>query len=407
MEIVTFTCTSPGTLISWSLSDLSVNIIVDRGINELNMALMQQGYTVTLTAFNNTSLTSTLSRTAENGVRVTCLDPPNDEIGSTTIQLAVPPSPPQRVSHSVESSSADEVSVTVGWDSPTETGGRDDLTYTVTISPPAQLSATVLTSTSVTVTVLYNVNYTVSVMAINCAGNSTTAEYSFMIGSCPVLTNPMNGVFGSVFSRLPGSTVTIQCDAGYVSSVMMVTCDHGTLLWNPNSETIECGKLQQTQAPPTTTLLMRCTAQLDPPQNGTITSDHFLPAIPGAQGSFQCDNGLFPEGILTSTCLTTGEWDRNPGEIVCRAQSPTLFTGTDLGIAVSVSVVVTAALFTIIGFLAGLLVMHLRYHKKALHFPAAEGQANARSTVLIGPVYEEVSPKEEIELNTNQAYGPL
>ncbi len=24
-----------------------------------------------------------------------------------------------------------------------------------------------------------------------------------------------------------------------------------------------------------------------------------------------------------------------------------------------------------------------------------------------GPVYEEVSPKEEIELNTNQAYGPV
>ena len=210
MEIVTFTCTSPGTLISWSLSDLSVNIIVDRGINELNMALMQQGYTVTLTAFNNTSLTSTLSRTAENGVRVTCLDPPNDEIGSTTIQLAgesnyvlltvnntcihyllytVPPSPPQRVSHSVESSSADEVSVTVGWDSPTETGGRDDLTYTVTISPPAQLSATVLTSTSVTVTAQYNVDYNVSVVATNCAGNSTTAEYSFMIGKLAALKN--------------------------------------------------------------------------------------------------------------------------------------------------------------------------------------------------------------------------
>ncbi len=70
----------------------------------------------------------------------------------------------------------------------------------------------------------------------------------------------------------------------------------------------------------TLALLMRCTAQLDPPQNGTITSDHFLPAIPGAQVSFQCDNGLFPEGILTSTCLTTGEWDRNPGEIVCRGK---------------------------------------------------------------------------------------
>ncbi len=88
-------------------------------------------------------------------------------------------------------------------------------------------------------------------------------------------------------------------------------------------------------------------------------------------------------------------------------QSPSIFTGTDLGIAVSVSVIITAALFMIIGFLTGLLVMYLRYHKKAAHFPAAEGQGNARSTAPVGPVYEEVSPKEEIELNTNQAYGPL
>ncbi len=70
----------------------------------------------------------------------------------------------------------------VGWDPPTETGGRDDLTYTVNVSPPAQLSATVLTSTSVTVTAQYNVDYTVSVVATNCAGNSTTAEYNFRIG---------------------------------------------------------------------------------------------------------------------------------------------------------------------------------------------------------------------------------
>ena len=72
--------------------------------------------------------------------------------------------------------------MTVGWNPPSETGGRDDLTYTVTISTPAQLSATVLTSTSVTVTAQYNVDYTVSVVATNCAGNSTTVEYNFRIG---------------------------------------------------------------------------------------------------------------------------------------------------------------------------------------------------------------------------------
>ncbi len=54
-------------------------------------------------------------------------------------------------------------------------------TYTVTVSPLAQLSATVLTSTSVTVTAQYNVDYTVSVVATNCAGSSTTAEYDFRI----------------------------------------------------------------------------------------------------------------------------------------------------------------------------------------------------------------------------------
>ncbi len=89
------------------------------------------------------------------------------------------------------------------------------------------------------------------------------------------------------------------------------------------------------------------------------------------------------------------------------AQSPTLFTGIDIGIAVSVSVIVTAALFTIIGFLIGLLVMYLRCRKKTVFSPVAEGKTNVRPTTPVGPVYEEVSPKEEIELNINQAYGPV
>ena len=52
--------------------------------------------------------------------------------------------------------------------------------------------------------------------------------------------------------------------------------------------------------------------------------------------------------------------------------------------------------------------MYLCSHKKAaVYSPSADGQANVRPTVPAGPVYEEMSPKEEIELNTNQAYGPV
>ncbi len=90
------------------------------------------------------------------------------------------------------------------------------------------------------------------------------------------------------------------------------------------------------------------------------------------------------------------------------AQSPDLLTGTDqLVIAVSVSVVVTATIFTVIGLLLGLLIMYLFMRKKNVYSPSAKGQANLGPTVPAGPVYEEVTPKEEIELNTNQAYGPL
>ncbi len=69
-----------------------------------------------------------------------------------------------------------------------------------------------------------------------------------------------------------------------------------------------------TAAPP-----MNCKAPLSPPRNGTI-SDHSVPSFSGTQVKFQCDVGLFPEGIMTATCLATGEWDKNPVETVCRGK---------------------------------------------------------------------------------------
>ena len=88
------------------------------------------------------------------------------------------------IRHSVLSSSVEGASVSVQWDPPTDNGGRDDLIYTVTISPPAQLSATVVTSTSVTVfAVDYNEDYTVSVVAQSCVnGTSMAGKYTFNVG---------------------------------------------------------------------------------------------------------------------------------------------------------------------------------------------------------------------------------
>ncbi|XP_064402288.1 uncharacterized protein LOC135348062 isoform X2 [Halichondria panicea] len=415
METVTFTCTAPGDSLRWIPSDAD-RITIRPTTSGLNVANVVSGYTVTLIAFNDTTLTSTLSRTAENGINVSCVDPlPTlTTIGSSTIQLVDPPGLPSILRHSVSSSSANEVSVSVQWDSPTETGSRDNPTYTVTISPPAQLSATVLTSTSVTGTAQYNVDYTVSVVATNCAGNSTTAGCRFRIGGCPVLTNPMNGAFGPVSSSLPGSMVTIQCDTGYVSPVTMVTCEGSTLIWNPDPEAIACTPL--TLSYPTTTPPINCTAQLSPLHNGTI-SDHSVPAIPGTQVTFQCDGGLFPEGIMTVTCLATGEWDRNTGEIVCRNEPSVAVTrGNVAAVAGGVIGGIVALLLIILGAIVLLIVLR-RMGKESIRLksndsmdtfnyqpPVADEEDYSRITHDLNPAsltYDEVTINSEKKIGVN------
>ena len=87
METVTFTCTAAGDALRWEPSDVTSITILSAA--DINVPIVVSGYTVTLIAANDTTLTSTLSRTAENGITVSCVDPlPTlTTIGSSTIQL--------------------------------------------------------------------------------------------------------------------------------------------------------------------------------------------------------------------------------------------------------------------------------------------------------------------------------
>ncbi len=76
-------------------------------------------------------------------------------------------------------------------------------------------------------------------------------------------------------------------------------------------------------------------------------------------------------------------------------------------VTLAISVVISSFLSVVIGIFIGLLVMYLCMCKKAVYSLKAEGQANIGPTTPAGPVYEEVLHKEEIELNTNKAYGPI
>ncbi len=90
--------------------------------------------------------------------------------------------------------------------------------------------------------------------------------------------------------------------------------------------------------------------------------------------------------------------------IQCQSSTAPTAATLSTGVAVAIGVTITFIVSTILGFLAGLLVMYSLMRRKAVY--------STKTTTLsvvgpAGPVYEEVSPKEEIELNTNQAYGPV
>ena len=61
-----------------------------------------------------------------------------------------------------------------------------------------------------------------------------------------------------------------------------------------------------------------------------------------------------------------------------------------------------------VGFIAGCLVLYLITRCKNRKHNEAHHQTKIPQQIAAGPVYEEVStPKENIELETNQAYGPV
>ncbi len=85
METVTFTCTAIGNVLLWDLPGNRITVLATS-----DPLVMGPDYTVTLIAFNNTTLTSTLSITAENGITVSCSEIVSTHItiGSSTIRLA-------------------------------------------------------------------------------------------------------------------------------------------------------------------------------------------------------------------------------------------------------------------------------------------------------------------------------
>ena len=98
-------------------------------------------------------------------------------------------------------------------------------------------------------------------------------------------------------------------------------------------------------------------------------------------------------------------------EIVGTPASTSLSIGGAVGISVVLSSIVSIIIGLVVGVMFTYCAMHRQINKGKEEQTSPIQQQTTPSqhqTPAAGPVYEEVSlPKEEIELKTNQAYGPV
>ena len=59
--------------------------------------------------------------------------------------------------------------------------------------------------------------------------------------------------------------------------------------------------------------------------NGSFGGD-ITSTVEGSEITYQCDDGLTPEGNMTAVCGEDGEWRPNPGDVECR-KNDTLSAG--------------------------------------------------------------------------------
>ena len=59
------------------------------------------------------------------------------------------------------------------------------------------------------------------------------------------------------------------------------------------------------------------------PVNGSVSIEGQAPHPLGSEVTYHCDDGLFPTGVMTSTCTDVGElrgqWVPDPAQLICSA----------------------------------------------------------------------------------------
>ena len=106
-------------------------------------------------------------------------------------------------------------------------------------SSPAQ-SLLTNNSTTINITLSYNIEYRVIVQAVNCRGNSNITAISFTLIQC-FPPSAVNGVSISPYTATTeGSVIVLKCEEGLVSEESIMAVCGNDRRWYPDPTTLNC-----------------------------------------------------------------------------------------------------------------------------------------------------------------------
>ena len=153
------------------------------------------------------------------------------------INTVSPSQTPQQLNISDYYNDTNTSTVTIQWENM-----ERPATYLINISnisldsPPTQFT----NSTAINITLSYNIEYRVTVQAVNCRGNSNITAISFTLIQC-FPPSAANGVSNSPYTATTeGSVIVLKCEEGLVPEESIMAVCGNDRMWYPDPTTLNC-----------------------------------------------------------------------------------------------------------------------------------------------------------------------
>ena len=156
------------------------------------------------------------------------------------INTVSPPPTPQQLNISDYYDDTNTSIVTIQWENMERPATYlIDISNTSLDSPPAQ-SLLTNDSATINITLSYNIEYKVTVQAVNCRGNSSITAISFTLIQC-FPPSAANGMLISPYTATTeGSVIVLKCEEGLIPEESIMAVCGNDRRWYPDPTTLNC-----------------------------------------------------------------------------------------------------------------------------------------------------------------------